>query len=62
MLPMRPFDNQWNRLDLRNHRKIVVVDGTVGYTGSQNLIEDTYHKRRNIRKGIHYIELRPRCA
>jgi cardiolipin synthase len=57
MLPAKPFDNQWNRLDLRNHRKIVVVDGTVGFTGSQNLIEDTYHKRSNIRKGMHYIEL-----
>ena len=57
MLPARPFDNQWNRADLRNHRKIVVVDGTVGFTGSHNLVEDTYHKRGNIRKGIHYIEL-----
>ena len=57
MLPAKPFDNQWNRLDLRNHRKIVVVDGKVGYTGSQNFVEDTYHKRGNIRKGIHYIEL-----
>jgi len=57
MLPARPFDNQWNRIDLRNHRKIIVVDGSVGYTGSQNLVEDTYHKRANIRKGIHYIEL-----
>ena len=57
MLPIKPFDNQWNRADLRNHRKIVVVDGTVGFTGSHNLIEDTYHKRGNIRKGIYYIEL-----
>jgi cardiolipin synthase len=57
MLPAKPFDNQWNRMDLRNHRKIVVVDGKVGYTGSQNFVEDTYHKRGNIRKGIHYIEL-----
>lgn len=57
MLPAKPFDNQWNRIDLRNHRKIVVVDGVVGFTGSQNLIEDTYHKRGNIKKGIHYIEL-----
>jgi cardiolipin synthase len=56
-LPASPFSNQWNRFDLRNHRKIVVVDGVVGFTGSQNLIEDTYHKRNNIRKGIHYIEL-----
>jgi cardiolipin synthase len=57
MLPAKPFDNQWNRIDLRNHRKIVVVDGSVGYTGSQNFVEDTYHKRSNIKKGIHYIEL-----
>jgi len=56
-LPLNPFDNQWNRIDLRNHRKIVIVDGNVGFTGSHNLIEDTYHKRSNIRKGIHYIEL-----
>jgi cardiolipin synthase len=56
-LPAKPFDNQWNRIDLRNHRKIVVVDGTVGYTGSQNLVEDTYHKRGNIKRGIHYVEL-----
>jgi len=57
MLPVNPFEKQWNRIDLRNHRKIVVVDGVVGFTGSQNLIEDTYHKGGNIRKGIHYIEL-----
>jgi len=57
MLPLQPFDNQWNRPDLRNHRKIVVIDGAIGFTGSQNLIENTYHKRKNIRKGLHYIEL-----
>ena len=56
-LPADPFGNQWNRIDLRNHRKIVVVDGVVAFTGSHNLIEDTYHKRSNVRKGIHYIEL-----
>ncbi|WP_242112006.1 cardiolipin synthase [Luteimonas aquatica] len=26
-----------SRMDLRNHRKIAVIDGRVGYTGSQNL-------------------------
>jgi cardiolipin synthase len=57
MLPAKPFDNQWNRIDLRNHRKIVVVDGMIGFTGSHNLVEDTYHKRGNIKKGLHYIEL-----
>jgi cardiolipin synthase A/B len=57
MLPAKPFDNQWNRIDLRNHRKIVVIDGDIGFTGSQNLVEDTYHKRGNIKRGLHYIEL-----
>ncbi|HEU5014289.1 MAG TPA: cardiolipin synthase [Roseiflexaceae bacterium] len=57
MLPLRPFENQWNRPDLRNHRKLVVVDGTIGFTGSQNLIDDHYHKSSNIRKGLYYIEV-----
>jgi cardiolipin synthase len=26
------------RIDLRNHRKIVIIDGRVVFTGSQNLI------------------------
>jgi cardiolipin synthase len=56
-LPFDPINKQWNRLDLRNHRKIVVVDGQIAFTGSQNLVEDTYHKGSNIRKGIHYVEL-----
>ncbi len=41
------------RPDLRNHRKIVVIDGEVGYTGSQNLIERSYERR----DGISYDEL-----
>jgi cardiolipin synthase len=61
-LPVKPFNNQWNRPDLRNHRKIVVIDGRIGFTGSQNLVEDTYHKRGNVRKGIHYIELMARVT
>jgi len=27
------------RFDLRNHRKIAVIDGSIGYTGSQNLAD-----------------------
>ncbi|NIQ54601.1 MAG: cardiolipin synthase, partial [Gammaproteobacteria bacterium] len=30
------------RIDLRNHRKLVVVDGRIGYTGSHNLSTPTY--------------------
>ncbi|MGB7418278.1 MAG: cardiolipin synthase [Erythrobacter sp.] len=35
-----------SRVDLRNHRKIVIVDGTVGFTGSQNIWDPTEHSRR----------------
>nr|WP_255548033.1 cardiolipin synthase [Erythrobacter ani] len=35
-----------SRLDLRNHRKIVIVDGRIGYTGSQNVWDPTLHSGR----------------
>ena len=37
--PMRWF--RWNagRADLRNHRKIAIIDGRVGHIGSQNIID-----------------------
>src|SRR5262249_15631871 len=37
-LPVSLFPWRKARLDLRNHRKIAVIDGRVGYTGSQNLV------------------------
>jgi cardiolipin synthase A/B len=33
------------RFDLRMHRKIVVIDGQIGYTGSLNLVDPRYFKR-----------------
>ena len=36
------------RRDLRNHRKIAVLDGRVGYTGSQNLVEAYDYKGRGL--------------
>lgn len=57
MLPLRPLRGQWQRPDLRNHRKLVVIDGLVGYTGSQNLIDSTYLKPKNVSRGLHWIEL-----
>jgi cardiolipin synthase len=38
LLPIRLVPWRKARLDLRNHRKIAVIDGRVGYTGSQNLV------------------------
>jgi cardiolipin synthase len=39
------------RLDLRNHRKIVVIDGRIGYTGSQNMVSPDF------KPGLNYSEL-----
>ncbi len=38
LLPVGLFRRKAARLDLRNHRKIVVIDGRIGYVGSQNII------------------------
>lgn len=53
MLPLRPAHGEFARLDLRNHRKIVVVDGAIGFTGSQNIIRRNYFRRDK----IYYDEL-----
>lgn len=34
------------RSDMRNHRKLFIIDGTIGYGGSQNLVSKSF--RRNI--------------
>ena len=57
MLPLRPLRGQWQRADFRNHRKLVVVDGRIGFTGSQNMIDSSYLKRKNRSRGLRWIEL-----
>ena len=57
MLPIQPLKGEWRRPDLRNHRKILVVDGTVAFTGSQNLIEPGYNKPKNHEPGREWVEL-----
>lgn len=57
MLPLRPLRGQWQRADLRNHRKLITVDGRVGWTGSLNLIDASYLKPKNIKRGLHWHEL-----
>jgi cardiolipin synthase len=54
MLPIAPFKR---RPDLRNHRKILVIDGVVAFTGSQNLIEPGYNKPKNHAAGRKWVEL-----
>lgn len=57
MLPIRILKGQFQRPDLRNHRKLLVVDGRVAFMGSQNLIEPGYNKAKNHKGGREYVEL-----
>lgn len=36
-LPVNPFRMLVRRMDVRNHRKLLVVDGLIAFTGSQNI-------------------------
>jgi cardiolipin synthase len=44
-LPVGLFRTLVGRTDLRLHRKIVVVDGKVAWTGSMNLVDPRYFKK-----------------
>lgn len=57
MLPVRPWRGQYQRPDLRNHRKLLVIDGRIGFMGSQNLVDSSYNKRTNRRRGLHWKDL-----
>lgn len=57
MMPTKPFrDGAFQRPDLRNHRKSLIIDGEVGWLGSQNVIASHYDKRSNRRRGLHWQE------
>ncbi|WP_087019764.1 cardiolipin synthase [Thaumasiovibrio subtropicus] len=43
-LAVSPWRMFLRRMDLRQHRKIVVIDNKVGYTGSMNLVDPRYFK------------------
>ena len=38
-LPIAPWRRASARADLRNHRKLAVIDGAIGYVGSQNIVD-----------------------
>src|SRR4030095_13763495 len=39
---VHPFRMLFYRIDLRNHRKIVVIDSAIGYTGSYNIADPSF--------------------
>ncbi|MCA9333114.1 cardiolipin synthase [Candidatus Saccharibacteria bacterium] len=53
MLPIKLSRRGYNRPDLRNHRKIVVIDDKFAYIGSQNMVDRSYHRKDD----IYYDEL-----
>ncbi len=44
-LPAGFFKALFVRIDIRNHRKIVVIDGKIAYTGSQNMVDPRFFKQ-----------------
>ena len=42
LMGVNPLRRHLTRLDLRNHRKLVVIDGAIAYTGSQNIEDRNY--------------------
>jgi cardiolipin synthase len=45
LMPPRLWGSRAIRLDLRNHRKIAVIDGQIGYVGSQNIVDPDANER-----------------
>ena len=60
LLPVQPLRGRIQRPDLRNHRKLLVVDGSVGFLGSQNVTDSSYNLPKNIKRGLHWVDLMAR--
>ena len=52
-LPVAPIQRRLPRMDLRNHRKLALIDNGIAYCGSQNLINADYGGR----KGAPWVDL-----
>ncbi|KAB3519876.1 cardiolipin synthase [Corynebacterium sp. zg254] len=57
MLPLKPWRWRFRRPDLRNHRKLVIVDGTWAFMGSQNLVEPEYQNKKNHKVGRQWVDV-----
>ncbi len=62
MMPIQLLRGKFRRPDLRNHRKILVVDGRYAFGGSQNMIEPSYDKPKNQKVGRAWVELTARLT
>ncbi|WP_432545341.1 cardiolipin synthase [Kineococcus sp. SYSU DK004] len=57
MLPVQLHRLKYQRPDLRNHRKLLVADGDVAWIGSQNVLDRSYNRRGNKRRGLRWQDL-----
>lgn len=48
-LPVSPLRRRFERLDMRNHRKLLVVDGRTAVTGSHNIVDMDYEGDQRLR-------------
>lgn len=62
MMPIAPLRGKWRRPDLRNHRKLVIIDGKVGFVGSHNLIGVNYGSAKNAKIGRAWKDLSMRVT
>ena len=54
MLPFNLFKGEIRRPDLRNHRKLLVIDGQKAFIGSHNLVASDYDTPAYQKAGIEY--------
>lgn len=50
--PFNPFRSRWS-FHLRNHRKLIVIDGETAFTGGMNISDE--YSGRNRRRGLSYF-------
>lgn len=55
-LPVNPIRRRLHRIDLRNHRKLTIIDGEIAYCGSQNLLDERVLVRRFPKKYMSWID------
>lgn len=57
MMPIDLLRARWRRPDLRNHRKLLIVDGEYALVGSHNVIDPHYGSKKNIAIGRRWHDL-----
>ncbi|HST71386.1 MAG TPA: cardiolipin synthase [Kocuria rosea] len=62
MMPIDLLRGRWRRPDLRNHRKLLIVDGETAFVGSHNVIDPAYGSARNARAGRRWKDLTIRVS